>query len=286
MPGLRRDLIYGDNIGLAYGQLDPVEIGMHSHRAHAQIMLLFRPAACDLTWRVKGDKARREHLRGAQLCVVAPKVEHAFRWKEKAGIAKFYVTARFLKNVGNAGTGLGGVAIHDLALVAGHDAIARHLISLFEAFCEPGCAIQDDDFAVAAGRVPTGRLLNFHHKASGPGGRDGQLTALQQKVVNDFLETNLHRGIGVEELMELVFLSKAHFIRLYTRPYGAPPVRSHLFRRLRRAEEMLLRTDCTILDAVHQFGFADQSYFNRAFLKYLKYRPGALLRLRAKAPPK
>jgi AraC-like DNA-binding protein len=47
---------------------------------------------------------------------------------------------------------------------------------------------------------------------------------------------------------------------------------------------MLGRTDCRILDAVERFGFCDQSYFNRAFLKYLNYRPGALLRHRAKPP--
>jgi AraC-like DNA-binding protein len=286
MPALRHDLIHGDNIGLFYGHLDPVDIAMHSHRAHAQIMLLFKPAVCELTWRIDGEKPRQEHLRGAQLCIVAPKVEHALRWKEKAGIAKFYVTARFLRRFGCAESALRGVQVQDLAFVSGRDALARHLTSVFETLCVDDTARQDHDFAVAAGRVLTGRLLKFHLQSPRRGSRDGRLSGTQQKTLNDFLDANLHRGIGVEELMDLVFLSKAHFIRLFTRTYGVPPVRSHLLRRLQRAEETLLHTDCTILDAVHRFGFADQSYFNRSFLKYLKYRPGTLLHLRAKLPPR
>ena len=286
MPALRHDLIHGDNIGLFYGHLDPVDIAMHSHRAHAQIMLLFKPAICELTWRINGEKPRQEHLTGAQLCIVAPKVEHALCWKEKAGIAKFYVTARFLRRFGCAGSALRGVHVQDLAFVAGRDALARHLASVFETLCVDSTARQDHEFAVAAGRVLTGRLLKFHIGSTGRGSRDGRLSRGQQKTLNDFLEANLHRGIRIKELTDLVSLSKAHFIRLFTHTYGVPPVRNLLFRRLQRAEETLLHTDCTILDAVHRFGFADQSYFNRAFLKYLKYRPGALLCIRAKLPPR
>jgi AraC family transcriptional regulator len=137
---------------------------------------------------------------------------------------------------------------------------------------------------IAAGRVLTGRLLKFHIEGVRRGSRDGRLSRAQQRTVNEFMDSNQHRGIKVEELTDLVYLSKAHFIRLFTRTYGAPPVRNHLLRRLQRAEEMLLRTDCAILDAVERFGFGDQSYFNRAFLKYLKYRPGALLHLRGQRP--
>ena len=286
MPAFGRELIHGTDIGLFYADLHPVDIEMHSHRAHVQIMLLFKPAVCDLTWRIDGNELQQEQLKGAQLCIVAPKVEHGLCWKKQAGIVKFYVTPSFLRRFGWAEDALRGVHVQDLPFVAGHDALARHLTSVFETLCMDDVTNHDREFVVAAGRVLTGRLLEFLARGVRRGSRDGRLSRAQQGTVNEFFEANLHRGIEVKELMNLVFLSKAHFIRLFTRTYGAPPVRNHLLRRLQRAEEMLLRTDCTILDAVDHFGFSDQSYFNRVFLKYLKYRPGALFRLRAKLPPR
>jgi AraC family transcriptional regulator len=153
-------------------------------------------------------------------------------------------------------------------------------MSVFETLCMDQAQPHDPDFAVAAGRVLTGKLLRLHTDSLRRTGRDGRLLPAQQRRLNDFFEANLHRSISVDELLPLVSLSKTHFIRLFTRTYGMPPVRYHLILRLKRAEDHLLHSDDAILDAVHSFGFSDQSHFNRAFLKYLNYRPGALLRLR------
>jgi AraC-like DNA-binding protein len=282
MPALRHDLIDGADIKLFYGILDPVDVGMHSNKAHIKLMLLFEPAVCDVTWRTDRDTLRHERLSGAQLCIVNSGVELALRWKEKAAFAVFYVLPDFLRSLRCGNEVLRGIRIRDLAFVNGHDVLARHLTSVFETMCPEKAAHHDRDLAVAVGRALTARLLKFHIGSLRRSGRDGRLSTSQQRKVNEFFEANLHRRIENEELMGLVFLSKAHFIRIFTRTYGAPPVRNHLFRRLKRAETMLLRTDCTILDAVERFGFGDQSYFNRAFLKFLKYRPGALLRHRSK----
>lgn len=280
MPALRRELIHGDNIGLFYDHLDPTEIEMHSHRTHVQVMVLFKHAVCDLFWKVNGDEPKCECLRGRQICFVAPHVDHAIHWKAKAAVAKFFVTDRFLNRYDCAASDLQGVHVHDTALMAGQDSLARHLMSVFETLCIDQAQPHDSDFVVAAGRVLTGKLLRLHTDALRRTGRNGRLTPAQQRSLNGFFEGNLHRGIGVEELLPIVSLSKTHFIRLFTRTYGMPPVRYHLILRLRRAEELLLHSDYQILDAVHTFGFSDQSHFNRAFLKYLNYRPGAVLRLR------
>jgi AraC family transcriptional regulator len=285
LPAFGHELIRGTDIGLVYADLEPLDTEMHSHREHAQITLLFEPAACELTWRVKGSKVERKELKGAQLCIVAPNVEHRLFWKRRAGMATFYVRPSFLQGLGYSGGALRGVHIQDLPFIAGHDALARHLASVFEALCVDRAAHHDREFVIAVGRALTGRLLKFHMEGVRRGDRDGRLTRAQQRNINSFMDSNLHRRIRVEELMKLVGLSKAHLIRVFTRTYGAPPVRKHLVRRLERAQAMLLRTDCSILDAVERYGFGDQSYFNRAFLKYLNCRPGALLRLRAKLPP-
>ena len=284
MPLIAHELIHGSDIGLFYANLDPVTIDMHSHRSHVQVSLLFKRAVCNLTWRADDNEVQEEQLTGAQLFIVAPKVEHGLCWKEKAGMVTFYVRPSFLRIFDCANRALRGVHVEDLAFIAGHDAFTRHLACVFETLCADGAACHDRDFVIAAGRVLTGRLLKFHSEGTRRGSRDGRLSRSQQRAVNQFMEANLHRGVAVEELTDLVSLSKAHFIRLFTRTYGAPPVRNHLVRRLQCAEEMLGRTDCRILDAVERFGFCDQSYFNRAFLKYLNYRPGALLRHRAKPP--
>jgi len=286
VPALRHGQIRGTDIDLFYGSPDPVEVGMHNNRPLIKVMLLFEPASCDLAWRGAHGKSRQERLSGGQLCIVAPDVELSLSWKEKASVALFYVLPSFLRTFGCGERAPRGVHIRNLASIGGHDALIRHLASVFETFCAERSADHNRELAIAAGRVLTGRLLKFHLGSLLRTSRIGCLSSVQQKNVDRFFEANLHRTIEVEELLGLVFLSKAHFIRLFTRTYGAPPVRHHLFRRLQRAESMLLRTDCTILDAVERFGFGDQSYFNRAFLKFLKYRPGALLRLRAKRPLK
>jgi AraC family transcriptional regulator len=165
--------------------------------------------------------------------------------------------------------------------MAGQDALMRHLMSVFEVMCVDASHPYDSEFAVAAGRVLTGRLLKLHTDGLRRGDRDGRLSPAQQRSLSGYFEANLHRGIGVDELLPIVSLSKTHFIRLFTRTYGMPPVRYHLLLRLKKAEDLLIGSDHPILDAVHAFGFSDQSHFNRAFLKYLNYRPGALLRIRS-----
>lgn len=255
---------------------------MQRHRGHAKIMLLFDHAVCDVTWRVGGNVPRRLQLSGANLCILGPDVEYAMRWRERANVAAFYISRDILQHF--SGIGSSEVQVQDLALLSGCDAVARHLVAVFNSLCDERERKRDENFLVNSGRVLSSRLLKAHIEVTSKAGRDGRLSAARRQKLANYFEANLNRSVGIEELAKLVFLSPAHFTRLYTESYGEPPVRHHIRRRLHRAEEFLLRTDGTILAAVERFGFGDQSQFSKLFLKYLKYRPGSLLRLREKLP--
>jgi AraC-like DNA-binding protein len=281
-PWCNGGFIHDLDIGILFKQLDPVEFVARRHKKHGKLVLTFRPAVGELAWKTNGGLPASEKFNGPHVFFFPPGVEHSFQWKTRASAAVFFLSSRFLRQLGPYDRQSRAVFIRDLASAQGGDSLMRHLSSMFETLCKERLGFQDNAFVISAGRLLMHRIFAGGAAALQRLRRNGFLSAIQQRRVTDFMEANMHRSIRVQEMAQAAFLSEAHLTRLFTCTYGDPPVRYHLIRRLRQAEADLLRTDCTILDVVAKFGFGEQSYFNRAFLKYLKYRPGALLRLRNK----
>lgn len=86
--------------------------------------------------------------------------------------------------------------------------------------------------------------------------------AVQQ--ITDFLHNHWEHPISLDDLSQLVGLSRSYLIRVFKRATGIPPHRYLLQIRLHQARKRLALGD-SISQVAIQTGFADQSHFTRTF---------------------
>lgn len=92
-----------------------------------------------------------------------------------------------------------------------------------------------------------------------------------------YVEDNLGASLQVEQLAAVAEMSRAHFVRGFTRATGEAPSEFVLARRLARAERLLLATEMTVSEIAAMTGFANGNYFAKVFRKHrgatpLEYR--------------
>jgi len=97
--------------------------------------------------------------------------------------------------------------------------------------------------------------------------------AQQISRVTDYLRCHLTEKPSLETLAQIAGLSKYHFVRLFTRYTGLPPLQYHMQLRLHQARN-LLRRNTSPLEAAISLGFYDQSHFINAFRKVMGITPG------------
>ncbi|MEE7493486.1 AraC family transcriptional regulator [Methylobacterium oryzae] len=126
------------------------------------------------------------------------------------------------------------------------------------------------------------------HRHSGnclpPGARSGLPHALdvtRLSRVRDFIDANMDRDIGVEDLAAVACLSQYHFIRAFKVATGLPPHRYLGLRRLERSKALLRLGHMSLADIALACRFSSQANFTRAFRRAVGVPPGEY-RLRAR----
>lgn len=120
------------------------------------------------------------------------------------------------------------------------------------------------------------------------GGRNGQVQGMtrgglapwQADLASRLLLRNLCSDLPVGELARLCGLSRSYFTRAFKASMGTPPHRWLLRERVRRAGEMLEKTDESISLIAQSCGFADQSHLTRVFHATVGASPAAWRRQR------
>lgn len=108
----------------------------------------------------------------------------------------------------------------------------------------------------------------------------GGLAPWQVQVSVRLLLRNLGAGCPVVTLARACGLSRSHFTRAFRVSMGMPPHRWLMRQRVRRAGDMLQRTDQSISVIAVACGFADQSHLTRIFRATLGASPAAWRRRR------
>ena len=90
-----------------------------------------------------------------------------------------------------------------------------------------------------------------------------------------FVNANLHNEqFGVEQLAEMMGMSRSHLHRKLHKVKGKSISRFIREYRLEAARKMLIEKEMTASEVSHAVGFGSPSYFNKCFTEYFGYSPG------------
>ncbi|MDR6294483.1 MULTISPECIES: AraC family transcriptional regulator [Inquilinus] len=103
---------------------------------------------------------------------------------------------------------------------------------------------------------------------------------LQRKIarVTEFVQSNLHRSIQLEDMAAVLDLSVSQLSALFRKGLGQPPHRFLLNLRVARARELLATGDLPIVEIALACGFSHQEHMTRMFRREIGVTPGAYRR--------
>ncbi len=102
-------------------------------------------------------------------------------------------------------------------------------------------------------------------------GIDKQIACITQ--IADLIRQNPDKTFTVCELAGKVGLSQTHFINLFRKTTGLPPVKFQIECRIQRSKELLLESRRTISDIALQLGFNSHQHFTDTFSRIVGVPP-------------
>jgi AraC family transcriptional regulator len=102
----------------------------------------------------------------------------------------------------------------------------------------------------------------------------GGLATWQCRRTLAHIEANLASKMDIDDLANVVALSRSHFSRAFKRSLGFSPMEYVVVRRVERAKAMISGTREPLAEVALACGFADQAHLNRRFRDIVGVSPG------------
>jgi AraC family transcriptional regulator len=102
----------------------------------------------------------------------------------------------------------------------------------------------------------------------------GGLASWQARRSLAYIEANLASKMDIDDLANVVALSKSHFSRAFKHSVGLSPMEYVVVRRVERAKAMISGTREPLAEVALACGFADQAHLNRRFRDIVGISPG------------
>ena len=93
----------------------------------------------------------------------------------------------------------------------------------------------------------------------------GGLSPGALRRVREYIAAHIHESLDIATLAPLAGLSVYHFSRAFKASVGMPPHRYLLEQRIRKAAELIERSEQLLINIALAVGFADQAHFSRTF---------------------
>jgi transcriptional regulator GlxA family with amidase domain len=93
----------------------------------------------------------------------------------------------------------------------------------------------------------------------------GGLSPGALRRVREYIAAHIHENLDTRTLASHAGLSTCHFSRAFKTSVGIPPHRYLLEQRVRKAAELIERSEQLLVNIALAVGFADQAHFSRTF---------------------
>ncbi|MFP4378344.1 MAG: helix-turn-helix domain-containing protein, partial [Spirochaetales bacterium] len=127
-------------------------------------------------------------------------------------------------------------------------------------------------YRVRARSLLTEALLALY-RATLAASTDAQSGGFRMASVIDYIELNYDGHIELESLAKMMATSPTHLSRVFRREIGVPLFEYLNRTRVRKACELLRRTDFSITQIAIEVGYNNVSFFNRYFRKVMRCSP-------------
>ncbi len=91
---------------------------------------------------------------------------------------------------------------------------------------------------------------------------------IRLKPVLDFVETNIDDRIAVEDACKLANMSYYYFVKFFKKIMGLSFTEYVNFRKIKRAEQLLLTRDMSVTEVGDQIGMANMAHFYKMFKRF------------------
>lgn len=91
--------------------------------------------------------------------------------------------------------------------------------------------------------------------------------------VRHYIDGHYKENLSLDQLAEIVHVSKFHMVHAFTEEYGISPINYLLSKRIEEGRTLLRTTDYSLAVISRLLGFSSPSYFSQAFKKQEKCSP-------------
>ncbi len=101
----------------------------------------------------------------------------------------------------------------------------------------------------------------------------GKISDDGMKVVVDYIERNIKKGISLEDVANHVNISTYYLSKIFKKEMGVNFITYITDRKMQLAKEMLVTTDIPVLNIALDLAYNEANYFSKAFKKKTGYTP-------------
>jgi AraC family transcriptional regulator len=154
-----------------------------------------------------------------------------------------------------------------------HDTIVSPMLRKLQQAAEKGCEEHGwfgENFRLLLENVLQRHRNIYRHIEGLPAVRAATRIEIYRRVLvaRDYMEANLDRPLGVNEIATVACFSPYHFLRIFKQVFQETPHQYLIRRRLERAQSLLNQTDMSITNICFAVGFESLGSFSWLFRKH------------------
>jgi AraC family transcriptional regulator len=242
------------------------EPGGWRHGALTSWRIAFQQAGAPRIQRVVERSSERQWRPPGKISISRPDAQ-SWSWDSRHRVAILFIGQDIIDGV-TADAGMDGRLRTPLLV---EDALIRQVILEILSECTVTSRISPL-LLESAGRHVAAHLLARYSGAS-PKAETTGMAPWKLRRALDYIEENIDRDIGLEELSKIIDMNPHYFCRSFRKSVGTPPYRYLLDRRIERSKELLACTEQDVTEIGLKVGFSSHSHFSTAFRRAVGHTP-------------